>query len=242
VSSSEKRAGNHWQPSAKGGSRNQQTLAIVEAGRVWRATGPCPLVRVHAADDGRVFWPSFQQVTQLVLRILMFSALAVGLALLLALVAARAFSMPILRLAEATHEIAAGHFDRRVSTEGLSFEVAELAEDFNRMSDTVESYMISPRFGVTGSVDQMGDLAVYIGASYLSADVRIVDQIRFDTSGVPGLDAETTLDFDITQKNKDRWNYLLGFNWDVSRSWSVHAEIAAGGSREQILGSVTWRF
>ncbi|MEM7353095.1 MAG: HD domain-containing phosphohydrolase [Acidobacteriota bacterium] len=84
---------------------------------------------------------AFQQVRQLVLRILMFSALAALLALGLGLAAARGFSLPIQRLAEATHEIAAGHFDRRVSTEGLSFEVAELAADFNRMSDTVQSYI-----------------------------------------------------------------------------------------------------
>ncbi len=85
---------------------------------------------------------AFQEVRQLVVRILLFSALAVLLALVLALFAARGFSLPIQRLAEATHEIAAGHFDRRVSTEGLSFEVAELAADFNLMSDTVQGYIV----------------------------------------------------------------------------------------------------
>ena len=84
---------------------------------------------------------AFQDVQQLVVRILIFSALAAMLALALALLASRGFSLPIQRLAEASHEIAAGHFDRRVSTEGLSFEVAELAADFNRMSDTVQSYI-----------------------------------------------------------------------------------------------------
>ncbi len=84
---------------------------------------------------------AFQQVRVMVLRILMFSMLAALLALVLALFASRSLSLPIQRLAETTHQIAAGHFDRRVSTEGLSFEVAELAEDFNRMSDTVESYI-----------------------------------------------------------------------------------------------------
>ncbi len=84
---------------------------------------------------------AFQQVRLMVIRILMFSMLAALLALVLALFASRGMSLPIQRLAETTHQIAAGHFDRRVSTEGLSFEVAELAEDFNRMSDTVESYI-----------------------------------------------------------------------------------------------------
>ena len=84
---------------------------------------------------------AFQQVRLLVVRILMFSAFATLLALVLALLASRSFSLPIQRLAEATHEIAAGHFDRRISTDGLSFEVAELATDFNLMSDTVQSYI-----------------------------------------------------------------------------------------------------
>ncbi len=84
---------------------------------------------------------AFQQVQALVLRILAFAALAALLALVLALFASRGFSLPFERLGETTHQIAAGHFDKRVSTEGLSFEVAELAEDFNRMSDTVESYI-----------------------------------------------------------------------------------------------------
>ncbi len=84
---------------------------------------------------------AFQQVRLLALRVLAFSALAALLALVIALAASRAFSRPIQRLAETTHQIAAGHFDRRVSTDGLSFEVAELAEDFNRMSDMVESYI-----------------------------------------------------------------------------------------------------
>ncbi len=103
------------------------------------------VVPVHATGWGvvahRTSRVAFQQVRLLVVRILLFSALAVLLALVLALFAARGFSLPIQRLAEATHEIAAGHFDRRVSTEGLSFEVAELAADFNRMSDTVQSYI-----------------------------------------------------------------------------------------------------
>ncbi|QFU77576.1 hypothetical protein EY643_18915 [Halioglobus maricola] len=114
--------------------------------------------------------------------------------------------------------------------------------DVNIFPEKVETIFISPRFGVTGDVEEMGTLAVFIGASYLKADVDVTGSLEFDTSGIPGLGDQTTLDFEITQKTADRWNYLLGFNWDITRSWSVMGEIGAGGSRQNFLASVTWRF
>ncbi len=111
--------------------KNQRTLAQVVP---VRETG-------WGVVAHRTTQAAFQHVQSLVLRILLFSAMAALLALGLALIASRSFSLPIQRLAEATHEIAAGHFDRRVSTDGLSFEVAELAADFNLMSHTVQGYI-----------------------------------------------------------------------------------------------------
>jgi HD-GYP domain-containing protein (c-di-GMP phosphodiesterase class II) len=69
------------------------------------------------------------------------SLVLVILALVAALAAAGWMTKPIQRLVQASHEIAAGNFDRRVKTQGLAMEVADLADDFNRMSDTVESYI-----------------------------------------------------------------------------------------------------
>jgi HD-GYP domain-containing protein (c-di-GMP phosphodiesterase class II) len=63
------------------------------------------------------------------------------LAMAFAFLATRWLSLPIQRLAEISHEIANGHFDRRVPTDFLTVEVVDLAEDFNRMSDYLESYI-----------------------------------------------------------------------------------------------------
>lgn len=85
---------------------------------------------------------AFKQVEDLVWDIGVSSALAVGLALLFAIVATRWFSQPIQRLAETSHEIAAGNFDRRVSLQGFAtLEIADMAADFNRMSDYLERYI-----------------------------------------------------------------------------------------------------
>jgi putative nucleotidyltransferase with HDIG domain len=64
------------------------------------------------------------------------------LALVLGALASRAVSRPIQELAETSHEIASGHFGKRVPVRaGSGLEIAELAESFNTMSEHVESHV-----------------------------------------------------------------------------------------------------
>lgn len=84
---------------------------------------------------------AFRQVQDMVQTTAMTSVVVVALALFFAFIATRWLTSPIQRLTETSHEIAAGNFDRRVPTEGITLEVVDLAEDFNRMSDTVENYI-----------------------------------------------------------------------------------------------------
>ena len=84
---------------------------------------------------------AFQAADRLVVNTLLASLLVVLLALVVAAVAARRLSEPVQRLAETSHEIAAGNFGRRVETGGLTLELAELAADFNRMGNHVELYV-----------------------------------------------------------------------------------------------------
>jgi len=94
---------------------------------------------------------------------------------------------------------------------------------------------------MTGDMGDRGTVAVFMGATYLRAEVDITGSVDLDTPGGPNGDV-TTLAFRISQRNKDRWNYLLGFNWDMNTRWSVMAEAGFGGSRENFIGGVTYRF
>ena len=84
---------------------------------------------------------AFRAVDKMVFNTVLFSLLLVFLALFFAFYFARVFSQPIQRLAETSHGIAAGDFGRRVEVGGLSRELVELADDFNLMSDHVETYV-----------------------------------------------------------------------------------------------------
>ena len=100
-------------------------------------------VVAHKSTDA-----AFRQVQDMVKGTVLTSLVVVALALFFAILATRWLSAPITRLAETSHEIAAGNFDRRVPTGGLTLEVADLAEDFNRMSEYVENYVAQLRQAV----------------------------------------------------------------------------------------------
>lgn len=84
---------------------------------------------------------AFRAVNKMVWNTVLFSLLLVALALFFAVYFARRFSQPIQRLAATSHRIADGELDQRVEVGGLSRELADLADDFNRMSDHVESHV-----------------------------------------------------------------------------------------------------
>jgi cysteine rich repeat protein len=113
--------------------------------------------------------------------------------------------------------------------------------DVDIIDNTVTALNITPRIGMTGDMGDRGSVAVFMGATYLRTEVDIAGTIDLDTPGGPDGDV-TTLAYRISQRNKDRWNYLLGFNWDLNKRWSVMAEAGFGGSRENFIGGVTYRF
>jgi hypothetical protein len=116
--------------------------------------------------------------------------------------------------------------------------------DLEGKDDNVEAYTISPRIGVNSEIGEWGVMSTYIGATYLDSTNTVVDTFYIDTSdsGVPGLGDTTPLDYKIDQTNKDKWNYLIGFNWNITSTWSAQAEAGFGGSRSNFISSVTYRY
>jgi hypothetical protein len=107
-----------------------------------------------------------------------------------------------------------------------------------------EAFLASPRIGVTSDIGSWGIMSTYMGATYLDSTNKVTGRVTFDTSdsGVPELGDTTTIDYNVNQSNKDKWNYLIGFNWNISRKWSAMAETGFGGSRSNFICSFNYRF
>ena len=103
------------------------------------------------------------------------------------------------------------------------------------MTDGV-NFTATPRFGKVINLGRKGNLALFAGGNYLDSELT-VDGL----AGTPG--DELVFDYIIDQENKDKWNALLGFNWDVNRrlSWSAEYD-GFTGSRDAFVTSVVWRY
>lgn len=106
------------------------------------------------------------------------------------------------------------------------------------------SLNVSPRIGLNSTVGDWGKLATYIGLTYLSYDMDIADSISVTNPAfLPIIGSPTmVIDYSIEASEKRNWNALIGANWDITRSWSLQAELQGGGLREQFVSSLTYRF
>jgi putative nucleotidyltransferase with HDIG domain len=108
---------------------------------------------------------AFADVNKLIANAALSTAVLVALSLFFAYLAARWVSQPIQRLTETTHEIAEGSFGGRVEMKGLTFEMADLAEDFNRMSDHVAGYVQQLRQAAQANRELfIGSLRAFVAA------------------------------------------------------------------------------
>jgi len=98
------------------------------------------------------------------------------------------------------------------------------------------SFTVTPRFGKTLNLGRNGNLSLFAGGNYLNSDLTI-DGL-FETP-----DGLLQFDYIIDQENEDKWNALLGFNWDINKRLSWSAEYNGFiGSRDAIISSINWKF
>jgi len=139
-------------PASKGSRQGfAQVSAIPESG--WGLVVQKPLSQ------------AFADVNHMIFNAALSTVLLVVLSLFVSYLAARWVSQPIQRLADTTHEIAAGNFGGSVEMKGLTFELADLAEDFNRMSGHVAGYVQQLRQAALANRELfIGSLRAFVAA------------------------------------------------------------------------------
>jgi len=109
--------------------------------------------------------------------------------------------------------------------------------------DPIESFTLSPRVGMLFSSGRLGIGSLWVGGMCLIATSKIHDKI--DLTGHPRLTnliGEDELRFSIDVKPKEKWNLLIGGNWEIDKRWSLTAELGGVMDRFHTIGAVMWRF
>lgn len=96
------------------------------------------------------------------------------------------------------------------------------------------SITITPRAGRILNLNKWGNLSLFGGGNYFDTELTITGSI-----GIEGL----TIDYTVEQKNEDKWNLLIGGNWNINERWSWSAEYNGFiGSRDAFITSFGFRF
>lgn len=95
---------------------------------------------------------------------------------------------------------------------------------------------IAPRFGRVFNLGRKGNLALFAGGNYLKSALTVSGRVSTP-------DQLLVIDYTIEQENEDRWNALLGFNWDINKRLSWSAEYDGFiGSRDAFITSINWKY
>ena len=108
----------------------------------------------------------------------------------------------------------------------------------------VRTWVVTPRLGLSMKGANQGRLTVFVGATYIKSGNTILSEFRFqvpeDTPIVGG--EELSIFYRVSEEAIDPWNYLVGVNWDINGRLSLNVEAATGGTRDQLIGGLSWRF
>jgi len=113
--------------------------------------------------------------------------------------------------------------------------ITYVVSDINIIDSRVETLNVTPRIGKTFNLQEYGRLSAFVGATYLDVDMDLTGSVP-----IPGSDG--TIDYKIHQSNKDKWNALIGGNWDINKYWAWSVEVGFAGSRENIITALTRRY
>ena len=97
----------------------------------------------------------------------------------------------------------------------------------------IYSITVTPRAGMVFSSGSWGEGSLWIGGMYMDFEQEVRDTLR-----VAGRD----IDFSVRINAKEPWNVLFGGNWELSKRWSIVAEVGGIFDRFQFTGAAMVRF
>ncbi len=115
--------------------------------------------------------------------------------------------------------------------------------DLSNLSDNIKTFNAEILVGRTFDLQHPDrQLEVFIGGDYLDAEQEISNSVILPLSDIDPSLPDQTIFYEIHEVNTDKWNYIVGGNFQLSKKWSFATQIGFGGSRDQLTftGSYRW--
>ncbi len=85
-------------------------------------------------------------------------------------------------------------------------------------------------------------LELFVGSQYLDASYKVRGSVTLPLSDVDPSLNDVEVDSSLDENNKDKWNFVLGGQYQISAKWDIQGQIGFLGSREQIVLNGVYRW
>ena len=109
-------------------------------------------------------------------------------------------------------------------------------------NSTIDTFEAEILFGRIFKLSKGSAVEAFIGGSYLDAAYTGTGSVVLPLSELDPSFEDTTIDYRIDEKNKDKWNLILGAEYQIGEAWDLQGQVGLLGSRTQLTVSGVFRW
>jgi hypothetical protein len=114
--------------------------------------------------------------------------------------------------------------------------------DMSNLEYSVGALTVETLIGHTFKMGGGRLFEVFIGGNYLNTTNTIVNTFTLPLSEVDGTVDDVVIHYEIDETNTDKWNYVVGGQFQFNKSWNIQCQIGFGGTRDQYTLSGVYRW
>jgi hypothetical protein len=125
----------------------------------------------------------------------------------------------------------------------VAIPITYVYSDLSNLKDNISTLNVEVLIGRTfDSKHPKRQMELFIGGDYLDVEQEISNSIVLPLSEVDPSLPDPEIFYQIHEVNTDKWNYIVGGNFQMNEHWSIQAQIGFGGSRDQYTlgGTLRW--
>jgi hypothetical protein len=124
----------------------------------------------------------------------------------------------------------------------LAVPITYVWSDMSNLEQTVGTLTVEALFGHTFQLGGGMLIEAFIGGMYLDASTDITNTTTLPLSEIDPALNDVDIHYKIKEFNKDKWNYIVGGQFQFSEHWAMQCQIGFGGSRQQytLTGVYRW--
>ncbi len=115
--------------------------------------------------------------------------------------------------------------------------------DLSNLKDNIKTFNAEILIGRTFHLQHPErQIEIFIGGNYLDAEQEISNSVILPLSDIDPSLPDPKIFYEIHEVNTDKWNYIVGGQFQITKEWAIATQIGFGGSRDQYTLNAVYRW